>query len=92
VTGCGINVTNNVYTETTYTTGPITSNCPVSATFAINTYTTTATPGPHGSISCTPNPVNYGGDVVCTVTPDTGYHIFTVTPDGTHHWYDTADD
>ncbi|MDS4025681.1 MAG: S8 family serine peptidase, partial [Candidatus Contendobacter sp.] len=45
-TGCGGSLSG-----TTYTTGPITAACTVTATFTQQTYTVTATAGAHGSIS-----------------------------------------
>jgi hypothetical protein len=61
---------------TTYTTGPITENCTVTATFELDTYTVTASAGPGGSISPSgATTVNHGGTPVFTVTPDPGYHI-----------------
>jgi hypothetical protein len=55
----------------------------VSATFAINTYTITATAGTGGTISPTGAvSVNYGEDQVFTITPNTGYHILDVLVDG----------
>jgi hypothetical protein len=53
----------------------------VTATFTLNTYTITTNPGANGSISCSPNPVNYGSDSTCTITPDVHYHIASVTTD-----------
>jgi hypothetical protein len=72
VTGCGGSLSGN-----TYTTGSITADCTVTASFAINTYTLTYTAGPNGTISGTsPQTVNYGssGSTV-TAVPNTGYHF-----------------
>ena len=75
VTGCGGALTGN-----TYTTGAITADCEVTATFAINTYTVTPSAGAGGSISpSTPQTVNHGATTAFTITPNTGYHINTVT-------------
>jgi len=55
----------------------------ISATFAITTYTITATSGSNGAV--TPagiTTVNAGGSQVYTVTPDPGYHFDTLTVDG----------
>jgi alpha-tubulin suppressor-like RCC1 family protein/sugar lactone lactonase YvrE len=60
----------------------VTADHTISASFAINTYTITATAGPGGAIACTPSIVNYGASSACTITPDTGYHIFEVLVDG----------
>ena len=75
VTGCG-----GTLSGSTYTTGPVTANCSVSAAFPINTYTVTPSAGAGGSISpTTPQTVNYDGTTSFTVTPNTGYNIFSVT-------------
>lgn len=47
----------------------------VSATFTAITHAITVTPSANGTIVCTPNPVNQGGDATCTVTPDAGYEV-----------------
>ncbi len=66
--------------EYTYTTGKITGDCTVEATFAINTYTVTPKAGEHGSISpSTPQTVNYNDIVSFTLTPDAHYHISSVS-------------
>ena len=49
---------------------------------SVVTHAIAATAGPHGSISCTPNPVNHGGNSTCTVTPSVGYAVDTFTVDG----------
>ncbi len=75
VTGCSGTLNGN-----TYTTGPVTADCTVSATFAINTYTVTPTAGANGSISPSiPRTVNYNQTASFTVTPETGYHIALVS-------------
>ena len=75
VTGCGGTLSGN-----TYTTGPITGNCSVTAAFPINTYTVTPSAGSGGSISpSTPQTVNYDGTTSFTVTPNTCYSIGSVT-------------
>ena len=54
----------NAVTTYTYTTDPVTGNCAVTATFAINRYTVTAAAGANGSLDgTTPSPatVNHGG-------------------------------
>lgn len=55
----------------------------ISALFAINTYSITATAGAHGNIT---NPgatsLNYGDSKTYTITPDTYYHIALVLKDG----------
>ena len=75
VTGCGGTLTGN-----TYTTGPITVDCAVTASFTIDTYTVTPSAGLNGSISPnTPQTVNYGSTTSFTVMPDANYHINSVT-------------
>jgi hypothetical protein len=71
VTGCGGTLTGG-----TYTTGPVTEDCTVSATFAVNMYDITAevTSG-EGSISCSPGKVAYGGAFTCNLAPVPGYFL-----------------
>jgi hypothetical protein len=55
----------------------------VTATFAINTYTITATAGAGGSIDPSGDViVNYGADQSFSINPDTGYDIADVVVDG----------
>ena len=66
--------------EYTYTTGKITGDCTVEATFGINTYTVTPKANAHGSINpSTPQTVNYNDKISFTLTPDLHYHISSVT-------------
>jgi Divergent InlB B-repeat domain/Kelch motif/Galactose oxidase, central domain len=55
----------------------VSANISVTASFAINTYTLTYTPGAHGSITgTTSQTVNYGASgTTVTAVPDTGYHF-----------------
>jgi uncharacterized delta-60 repeat protein len=67
---------------TTYTFNNVQVNHNISATFAINTYTITATAGTNGSIS--PSgvvTVNYGASQTFSISPNTGYHIADVKVD-----------
>jgi len=86
VSGCSGSAysnTSNGVSSYTYTTGSIVSDCTVAATFAINTYTITASAGAHGSI--TPSgvtSVNHGGSQLYSIVPATGYHIVDVLVDG----------
>ena len=75
--GSGYTNTSNSVSTYTYTTPAITAACTVSATFAINQYTLTYTPGAGGSISgSSPQTVNYGGSgTAVTAVPATGYHF-----------------
>ena len=74
VTGCGGSLVGN-----TYTTGPVTANCSVSATFAIDTHTVTGSAGANGSIAPATQDVDHGSVATLTVTPDANHHIDTVT-------------
>ena len=77
VTGCGGTLDTNT---NVYTTGPITANCAVTASFAINQYNVTPSAGPNGSISpSTQQTVNYNNTAVFTVTPNPGFGIASVT-------------
>jgi len=61
----------------------VTANHTISASFAINTYTITATAGSGGSIS--PSGVvgvSSGDNQAFTITPDIGYHVADVLVDG----------
>ena len=62
----------------------ITEDSSVTATFTLNQYTitTSANPSAGGSVTCNPNPVEYGSSSTCTITPNTGYHIVDVKVDG----------
>jgi hypothetical protein len=63
-----------------YTTNPITTNCTVTTSFAINTYAVTPSAGSGGTLSpSTAQTVNYNGTTSFTVTPNTGYSISSVT-------------
>lgn len=75
VTGC-----NGSLSGMTYTTGPITSNCTVTATFAAITFTVTGNAGAGGSITPGSVTVIQGASTTLTITPDTGYTLGTVTP------------
>ena len=73
VTGCGGSLTGN-----TFTTAPITADCSITASFAINTYTVNASAGTGGSISPANSSVNHGSTADLIVTPDAGYSIAKV--------------
>ena len=58
----------------------VTTNKTISATFALNTYTITASiVGGNGNVSPADQAVNYGATPSVTFAPDTGYHLNTVT-------------
>jgi hypothetical protein len=65
----------------TWTTNAITQNCAVNATFAITTYTVTASAGSNGSITPASQTVNSGSTASLTVTPNAGYHVASVSGD-----------
>ena len=63
-----------------YIAGPITENCTISASFAINTFTVTPSAGEHGNINpSTQQTVNYNDMVPFSVKADDGYHIQSVS-------------
>jgi uncharacterized repeat protein (TIGR02543 family) len=75
VTGC-----DGTLAGSTFTTGAITANCTVSASFTINQYTVTPVAGANGAIAAsTAQTVNWGSTMAFTVTPNTDYHIASVT-------------
>src|SRR5207249_8692753 len=66
-----------------YSFSNVTADHTIEATFAINTYTLTATAGDHGTI--TPSgavAVDHGASQGFTITPATGYHIAGLLVDG----------
>ena len=68
---------------TSYTFTNVTANHTIAASFAINTYTITASAGANGTISpAGAVTVNYGADQTFTITPSTGYHVADVLVDG----------
>jgi hypothetical protein len=72
---CGGTLSGNIYT-----TSPITANCTVSASFAIDPYTVTPSAGTGGTLTpSTAQTVNYNKTTSFTVTPNTGYSISSVT-------------
>ncbi len=69
-------------TGTTYTFSNVTAHHTINASFAINTYTITATAGAHGSIAPSGTAiVNSGSTQAYTITPDAGYQIASLTVD-----------
>lgn len=74
VTGCG-----GTLSDDTYTTGPITSDCTVSATFSLNTYIVTATAGPGGFIFPPSREVSHGRTTTFTFIPMRKYAVDSVT-------------
>ena len=78
VSGCAGTLNDN-----TYTTGAITSDCIVSASFSQNSYTVNATAGPGGDIAPPTQSVNHGATATFTVTPNAGYMANVTGCDGT---------
>ena len=73
VTGCG-----GALAGSTYTTGAVTANCTVNASFSAVppvTYPITISASTGGSVVCSPNPVPHGANATCTATPNTGYRF-----------------
>jgi sugar lactone lactonase YvrE len=64
-----------------YSFASVTANHTISASFAINSFSITATAGTNGSISG-PATVNYGGSVMYMITPAAGYYVTDVLVDG----------
>ncbi|MBI1806535.1 MAG: hypothetical protein HYR76_05730, partial [Ignavibacteria bacterium] len=63
----------------TYTFTNVTANHTITAKFAINMYTITATAGGNGTISPSGAvSVNHGSSQSFTITPSTGYHVSDV--------------
>ena len=58
---------------TSYSFTNVTANHTIAASFAIDTYTITATAGANGSITPAVRNVTHGGTTTFTVTPDAGY-------------------
>ena len=69
---------------TSYTFNSVTANHTISASFAINTYTITASAGSNGTISPSGSvSVNYGADTTFTITPNTNYQVDSLLIDAT---------
>jgi hypothetical protein len=68
---------------TGHTFSNVTANHTIAASFAIDTFTITASAGAHGSISPSGSvPVNYGGSQTFNINPDVNYNIKKVLVDG----------
>jgi hypothetical protein len=74
VTGCDGSLEGN-----TYSTGIVTQDCAVSASFNLKSYAVTASAGQGGSISPAEQTVIHGETATLTLAPDTGYAIDSVT-------------
>jgi hypothetical protein len=74
---------NSTGAVTTYTFNQVTANHSISAVFAVNNYTITASAGANGSISPAGiTRVDHGGSQSYAITPDAGYHVADVKVDG----------
>jgi lysophospholipase L1-like esterase len=72
----------SVGTVTSYTFNNVTANHTIAASFAINTFTITASAGSNGSIDPSGAvSVNYGGSQAFTILPSKGYHVANVLVD-----------
>ncbi|RJP32150.1 MAG: DUF11 domain-containing protein, partial [Actinobacteria bacterium] len=68
---------------TSYTFEDVQADHTIDASFAIDTFTITATAGSNGTIDpAGAVTVNYGDDHTFTITPDAGYHVSDVLMDG----------
>lgn len=81
VSGCGV----GTLAGNTYTTGLITGDCTVSASFVATEYpiTSQVTSG-SGTIACSPSPAQNGSTVNCTITPASGYQFSSLLDNGTN--------
>lgn len=70
VTGCNGSLNGNQYT-----TGAITANCTVTASFTRNSYTVTATASTGGSVSQATTRVEHGATTTLTLLPQSGYQL-----------------
>jgi hypothetical protein len=78
VIGCEGTLAGNLYT-----TGPITADCSVTATFAIDTFIVSASvSGGNGTVSPASQTVDYNGSATINIFPNTGYHIASTTDNG----------
>jgi len=66
-------------TSNPLTLGNVTASQSLTANFAPDSFTVTASaPGGNGIITCT-SPVNFGLDSVCTTVPNAGFHLLALT-------------
>lgn len=84
VSGCGVSYSNtgNAVTSYTATTDAITGDCTISATFAINQYSVSASAGANGSLDAgTPSPqtVNHDATAQFTFNANPTYHVAAVS-------------
>jgi subtilase family serine protease len=82
LTDNGNNVTSSV-TGGSYTISNVTAAHTVVATFAVTTFSITASVNSgNGTISPSSSTVNYGGSITLTVTPSAGFYLATLTDNG----------
>ena len=62
-----------------YTTGQVTTNCSVSATFALDTFTVNANAGSGGSVNPASRSVDYNTTTSFTLTPNAGFIVATAS-------------
>src|SRR5690606_37041996 len=74
VIGC-----NGTLSGNTFTTGPGTAACAVTATFSQNQYSVTATAGNGGSLTPTSQTIRHGSTTTLSVTPEAGFAIASVS-------------
>ncbi|TMP38254.1 InlB B-repeat-containing protein [Pseudoalteromonas rubra] len=74
VTGCAGRLTGN-----TYTTGAVTANCTVSASFSLKTLVVSASAGSGGRVTPATQTVKYGEGARVWVYPDEGHKVTSVT-------------
>ncbi len=74
VSGCG-----GTLSGSTYTTGAISANCTVTASFVALQYTVTAAPGSDGTMLPSSATVKFGGTTTFTVKPSSEYAVSSVT-------------
>ncbi|HVJ62571.1 MAG TPA: hypothetical protein VM555_07640, partial [Tahibacter sp.] len=74
VSGCGGSLSGNVYT-----TGPITADCLVTATFPPITYTVTAAAGPYGAVIPASQVVRQGASTTFDIQTYPAYHVSSAT-------------
>jgi subtilase family serine protease len=82
LTDNGADVTAGV-TDGSYTISNVSAAHDIVATFAINTYSVTASvSGGNGAVTPASSAVNYGGNITLTISPATGYQLATLTDNG----------
>ena len=67
---------------TSYTFESVDAAHTIAASFAIDSFAITVTPGAHGGITPGSGSVDYGSSPTYTITPDPGYHVADVLVDG----------